>query len=132
MFNSAYKNLEELQKRVQNDVVEELNPRSKSTNVSQSTQSQRPQQEDRSRNRDPDDPLRVPSRHAERQPPYVDPFAVGRGDLDPLAGGMGGGMLMDPMRGGFPAPGRGIDPSAGLPGRLPRLANKLMVSLQAI
>ena len=46
-----------------------------------------------------------------------DPFAVGTGDLDPLAGGMGGGMLMDPRR-GFPGPGR-PQPGAGLPGRLP-------------
>lgn len=46
-----------------------------------------------------------------------DPFAVGRGDLDPFGGGVGG-MMMDPMR------GRGSrfvpDPNAGLPGRLPR------------
>ena len=46
-----------------------------------------------------------------------DPFAVGTGDLDPLAGGMGGGMLMDPRR-GFPGPGR-PRPGVGLPGRLP-------------
>ena len=45
------------------------------------------------------------------------PLAVGRGDLDPLAGGRGGGMLMDPR--GFPGIGRGRDPDAGLPGRLP-------------
>ena len=48
-----------------------------------------------------------------------DPFSIGRGDLDPLAGGVGGGMMFDPMRSGFP--GRGRDPNAGLPGpgRLP-------------
>ena len=29
-----------------------------------------------------------------------DPFAVGRGDLDPLRAGSGGGMIMDPLRAG--------------------------------
>ena len=43
------------------------------------------------------------------------PFGVGRGDLDPLAGGRGGGMFMDPSR----FPGVVPDPDAGLPGRLP-------------
>ena len=45
-----------------------------------------------------------------------DPFALGRSDLDPLAAGSGGGMLMDPFRG----PGRMPNPDAGLPQRLPR------------
>ncbi|VDI04789.1 sec1 family domain-containing protein 1 [Mytilus galloprovincialis] len=46
-----------------------------------------------------------------------DPFSVGRGDLDPF-GRTGGGMVFDPFHPG----GRrgGPDPSAGLPGRLPR------------
>ena len=44
------------------------------------------------------------------------PFGIGRGDLDPLAAGRGGGMLFDPGR--IPGPGR-PNPSAGLPGRLP-------------
>lgn len=48
--------------------------------------------------------------------PSSDPFAVGRSDLDPLAGGMGG-MLMDPRRSGVP--GFAPDPNAGLPSRLP-------------
>ncbi len=46
-----------------------------------------------------------------------DPFAVGGADLDPLAGGMGGGMFMDPR--GFPRAGIGT-PDTGLPGHLPR------------
>ncbi|WAR17423.1 PSMF1-like protein [Mya arenaria] len=46
-----------------------------------------------------------------------DPFSIGRGDLDPLRSG--GGMLFDPMRGGR-GPRFGMDPSAGLPSRLPR------------
>lgn len=55
-----------------------------------------------------------------RSEPEGNPFSIGRGDLDPLAGGAiggpgHGGMLMDPRRGG-----RFQDPSVGLPQRLPR------------
>ena len=32
--------------------------------------------------------------------PSIDPFSVGRADLDPLSAGMGGGMFMDPQRSG--------------------------------
>jgi len=45
------------------------------------------------------------------------PFSIGRSDLDPLAGGMGSGMIFDPMRTGFPSyGGRGT----GGPNILPR------------
>ena len=54
--------------------------------------------------------------HFFRQDPDS-PFSVGRGDLDPFGAGMGG-MLFDPMRGGR-GPRFGLDPSAGLPSRLP-------------
>ncbi len=43
---------------------------------------------------------------------------MGRADLDPLAGGHGGGMLMDPFHSGMPGMGGGVGP--GIPGRLPR------------
>lgn len=46
-----------------------------------------------------------------------DPFSVGRGDLDPFGRGPPG-MMFDPMR--PRGPRFGPDPSAGLPGRLPR------------
>ena len=49
---------------------------------------------------------------------------MGRGDLDPLAGGQGGGMIMDPSRGRWP--GSGIYPSSGLPARLPRYVRYLV------
>ncbi|XP_067324365.1 proteasome inhibitor PI31 subunit isoform X2 [Anolis sagrei] len=44
------------------------------------------------------------------------PFAVGGEDLDPF-GGRSGGMIFDPLRSGYRNPG--IDPSSGLPTRLP-------------
>jgi hypothetical protein len=57
-----------------------------------------------------------------------DPFSIGRGDLDPLHGGMRGGMLFDPMRGGK-GPRFGTDPSACLPSRLPPYVLSLNYSL---
>ncbi len=43
----------------------------------------------------------------------MDPFEVGRGDLDPFGRGIGGGMLMDPRH---PSRHR---PQMGIPGNLP-------------
>ncbi|EMP33267.1 Proteasome inhibitor PI31 subunit [Chelonia mydas] len=50
------------------------------------------------------------------KPDPRDPFAVGGDDLDPF-GGRRGGMIADPLRSGFRRPL--IDPSSGLPNRLP-------------
>ncbi|XP_038606300.1 proteasome inhibitor PI31 subunit [Tachyglossus aculeatus] len=64
--------------------------------------------------------VRPPLPDAGRQFPWpspVDPFAVGRTDLDPFGGGHLGGMIVDPLRSGHPRPF--FDPSAGLPSRLP-------------
>jgi len=60
-----------------------------------------------------------------RQPlrPDIDnPFSVGRADLDPLSGGLGGGMFMDPRNfpGGFRPGGRfGQAPPGFPPGSVP-------------
>ncbi|KAM8776064.1 proteasome inhibitor PI31 subunit [Rhynchonycteris naso] len=67
------------------------------------------------------DPLRIRPQgpHPSRQPPWCDPlgpFAVGGEDLDPF-GCPRGGMIVDPLRSGFPR--ARIDPSSGLPTRLP-------------
>ncbi|KAM6981383.1 proteasome inhibitor PI31 subunit isoform 2-T2 [Aplochiton taeniatus] len=78
------------------------------------------EEEDR---RNPDsDPLRIPTRqpHTGRQPNWPDPmapFAAGGADLDPFGSRGGGGMIVDPLRSGFPR--SGFDPSGGLPGVLP-------------
>ncbi|XP_061903628.1 proteasome inhibitor PI31 subunit isoform X1 [Entelurus aequoreus] len=85
----------------------------------QTERSRRPQRED-----DDDDPLRVPGRNprhgAQGQWPdaVVPPFSVGGADLDPLGrSGIGGGMLVDPLRSGYPR--SGFDPSSGIPDILP-------------
>uniref|UniRef100_A0A3P9PNN1 Proteasome inhibitor PI31 subunit n=1 Tax=Poecilia reticulata TaxID=8081 RepID=A0A3P9PNN1_POERE len=79
--------------------------------------SRREQGESSQRRREEDgDPLRLPCRHPRHGPdPLNPPFAAGGADLDPSAGG--GGMIVDPLRSGFPR--SGFDPSSGIPDILP-------------
>ncbi|XP_014826104.1 PREDICTED: proteasome inhibitor PI31 subunit isoform X1 [Poecilia mexicana] len=69
------------------------------------------------------DPLRLPCRHPRHGPqphwpdPLNPPFAAGGADLDPFGSVGGGGMIMDPLRSGFPR--SGFDPSSGIPDILP-------------
>ncbi|CAG9135927.1 unnamed protein product [Plutella xylostella] len=87
---------------------------------------------DENNRRPPDDPLRVPPRPGLRPEsptrpdlwhmPEVNPYNVGRSDLDPFAagpgigGGGGGGMLFNPF-----GPRRDPEnPGLGIPGGLPR------------
>ncbi|KAJ8020340.1 Proteasome inhibitor PI31 subunit [Holothuria leucospilota] len=122
-FSRCFKDLNKLKELVFDQLFKGLKEEAKRTSSSAAKTSSdtRTYTEDR---RQEEDPLRVPT----RQPPYrtepdwnerVDPFSVGRGDLDPFSGASPG-MLMDPMRGGFPGPR--MDPTRGLgmPGRLPR------------
>jgi proteasome inhibitor subunit 1 (PI31) len=77
-----------------------------------------PREKARDADRNQPDPLRVPYCRPDWQQP-ANPMSIGRSDLDPLAGGMGSGMIFDPMRTGFPSyggPGRGT----GGPNILPR------------
>lgn len=67
-----------------------------------------------------EDPLRIPPRAppSSRTPDWSDPvFVAGGLDLDPLGGRGPGGMIVDPLRAGFPR--SGFDPSGGIPGVLP-------------
>ncbi|KAI1899915.1 hypothetical protein AGOR_G00066680 [Albula goreensis] len=104
-FDSVFKNTEELAKKGECSKKAEKRPLKKS-----------------SPDPEPDrDPLLIPPRnpHTGRQPQWPDPlapFAAGGADLDPF-GGRSGGMIVDPLRAGFPR--SGFDPSAGIPGRLP-------------
>ncbi|XP_071142842.1 proteasome inhibitor PI31 subunit-like [Mytilus edulis] len=118
-FDEAFKHLDKLKKQLKKEIIDEItkSPRSGSSSEPSSSRPQRSRLHD-----DDHDPLRVPPRHPHRQPvpgwnDPDDPFSVGRGDLDPF-GRTGGGMVFDPFHPG----GRrgGPDPSAGLPGRLPR------------
>ncbi|XP_018597754.1 proteasome inhibitor PI31 subunit [Scleropages formosus] len=116
-FDRVLKNTEELKTKVQTGLLSQM--------FKQKTESKK-KVEKSERERTPDwgpdhDPLRIPPRRplAGRDPSWPDPmapFAAGRADLDPLSG-QPGGMIMDPLRSGFPR--SGFDPSAGIPGRLP-------------
>uniref|UniRef100_A0A1W7R9V5 Proteasome inhibitor PI31 subunit n=1 Tax=Hadrurus spadix TaxID=141984 RepID=A0A1W7R9V5_9SCOR len=109
-FENAYKQIEEVYKSVEQlfSEIEDGNPMKDRRPISPGHDSRYEQ--------DVDDPLRVPcsgmSNIHDNRP--VNPFSVGRGDLDPL-GRSEGGMLMDPR--GLPAFG-GMNPG-GIPG-LPR------------
>ncbi|XP_045181324.2 proteasome inhibitor PI31 subunit-like [Mercenaria mercenaria] len=115
-YKNALRHVSELCKHFKKEILDELKPSSPKAGTSR--------RGNNSRQRDDHDPLRVPGTGSRRPRPTPewndpdDPFSVGRGDLDPLHGGIGGGMLFDPMRGGR-GPRFGMDPSAGLPSRLP-------------
>ncbi|NXD13271.1 PSMF1 inhibitor, partial [Nothocercus nigrocapillus] len=113
-FHKVYKNTEELRTRIASGIIAPLGP------PTEKAKKEAQAEKDPAFPRDYD-PLRVPARQpaGAREPPWpspMGPFAVGGQDLDPL-GGRGGGMIVDPLRSGFPRPG--LDPSAGLPSRLP-------------
>ncbi|KAJ8260380.1 hypothetical protein GJAV_G00181450 [Gymnothorax javanicus] len=115
-FDRAFKNSEELAKKVQSGLLPSASPvKGESSRKVGKRHSADPQ---------PDhDPLLIPPRnpHTGRQPHWPDPlapFAAGGADLDPFGGRGTGGMIVDPLRSGFPR--SGFDPSAGIPGQLPR------------
>ncbi|NXG45948.1 PSMF1 inhibitor, partial [Psilopogon haemacephalus] len=115
-FHKVYKNTEELRTRIASGIIAPLG-----------ASSEKAKKEPEAERKDPDllqdsDPLQLPPRQpagprAPTWPSPLSPFAVGGEDLDPF-GGRSGGMIMDPLRSGVPRPG--MDPSSGIPGRLPR------------
>ncbi|XP_059158279.1 proteasome inhibitor PI31 subunit-like [Physella acuta] len=107
---STFNNLSELNTQVTKDLYTKMVERPQRRSDSESSQSHP--------TRSPllEDPRRGVSGGAGYHPPrqpirpdYSDPFSVGRTDLDPLSGGFGGGMFMDPRNltnpGGFRPPG---------------------------
>ncbi|XP_068768114.1 proteasome inhibitor PI31 subunit [Struthio camelus] len=114
-FHKVYKNTEELKTRIVSGIIAPFG-----------APTEKAKKEPEAEKKDPAfprdyDPLRVPPRQpaGAREPSWpspMGPFAVGGEDLDPF-GGRSGGMVADPLRSGFPRPG--IDPSSGLPSRLP-------------
>ncbi|NP_001026753.1 proteasome inhibitor PI31 subunit [Gallus gallus] len=114
-FHKVYKNMEELRTRIVSGIIAPLG-----------VPTEKAKKESQAEKKDPDSPLDynprgIPPRHpagarAPSWPSPLNPFAVGGQDLDPL-GGRSGGMIVDPLRSGFPQPG--IDPSTGLPSGLP-------------
>ncbi|XP_012939752.1 proteasome inhibitor PI31 subunit [Aplysia californica] len=127
--SSTYSNLSGLNSSLTNDLVNKVTgtgPGGTSQGTSPPAASTDQQRRDDHPGRSPllEDPRRgpgagglgyMPPRQPFR-PGFADPFGVGRADLDPLAGGMGGGMFMDPRN--FPTPGGGFRPGFG-PGPAP-------------
>ncbi|KAK1156342.1 proteasome inhibitor PI31 subunit-like [Acipenser oxyrinchus oxyrinchus] len=112
-FDRVFKNTEELGGRVQSGILSS-GPGSRSG----SGKGKEPAKSCKKSLQD-EDPFRIPTRTAVRQPGWaqpMNPFAAGGADLDPF-GGRPGGMIMDPLRAGFPR--SGLDPSSGIPMRLP-------------
>ncbi|KAH9495477.1 Proteasome inhibitor PI31 subunit [Bulinus truncatus] len=106
-YSSTFNNLSKLNSTLTNELYRPLVDRPQSTESKADLSKSQPQPE-----RSPlivVDPRRGTSSgggfNPQRQPfrtDINDPFSVGRADLDPLSGGRGGGMFMDPRN--FPGP----------------------------
>ncbi|XP_069507034.1 proteasome inhibitor PI31 subunit [Ambystoma mexicanum] len=112
-FHSVFKKSDELSRQLLSTIISPF-----------SSKSEKPKAEEEFLTRENPrgyDPLRIPPRnpqpsgHPSRINP-LNPFAAGGADLDPISG-RSGGMIVDPLRSGFPR--SGFDPSSGIPGRLP-------------
>ncbi|CAK6974465.1 proteasome inhibitor PI31 subunit [Scomber scombrus] len=119
-FDSVYKDSDGLSEKVKTQL---LPPQDRPKTQRTETRTRREQEEEeeqrRRRDREDSDPLRIPNRHP-RQPwpePMAPPFAAGGADLDPFGSRGGGGMIVDPLRSGYPR--SGFDPSSGIPDILP-------------
>lgn len=115
-FESVFKNTDELIMKLKSSLL----PTEKEER--QGKTEKKTERERASNLRDPlSDPLLIPTRGPPRRHPPdwsdpMNPFAAGGADLDPF-GGRAGGMIVDPLRAGFPR--SGFDPSSGIPGVLP-------------
>ncbi|ERE71454.1 proteasome inhibitor PI31 subunit isoform X2 [Cricetulus griseus] len=96
-FHRTYKNGEELRSRIRSGIITPIHEQWEKARVSS------PHREFPPATAREVDPLRIPSHHPHpsRQPPWC----------------QRGGMIVDPLRSGFPR--ALIDPSSGLPNRLP-------------
>ncbi|XP_047439196.1 proteasome inhibitor PI31 subunit [Mugil cephalus] len=120
-FDSVFKDKDSLSEKVRTQL---LPSQDRPTGQRGERKSRREEEEEEQRRRGEDsDPLRMPSRHPHHgtQPhwpgPMVPPFAAGGADLDPFGTRGGGGMIVDPLRQGYPR--SGFDPSSGIPDILP-------------
>lgn len=120
-FDSVFKDADSLSEKVKTQL---LPPQDRPTGQKAERKSQRDEEEEEQRRRGEDnDPLRIPSRnprqgtHPHWPDPMVPPFAAGGADLDPFGSRGGGGMIVDPLRSGYPR--SGFDPSSGIPDILP-------------
>lgn len=116
-FDSVYKDTSSFSEKVKTQL---LPPKDRPTTRTE-RRSRTDEEEEQRRWREDADPLRIPCRHPGGQPhwndPMVPPFAAGGADLDPFGSRGGGGMIVDPLRSGYPR--SGFDPSSGIPDILP-------------
>ncbi|XP_070758470.1 proteasome inhibitor PI31 subunit [Enoplosus armatus] len=119
-FDSVFKDADSLSEKVKTQL---LPSRDRPTGQTAEKKSRREEEEEQRRRGEDNDPLRIPNRrpHQGTQPhwpgPMLPPFAAGGADLDPFGSRGGGGMIVDPLRSGYPR--SGFDPSSGIPDILP-------------
>nr|XP_046241004.1 proteasome inhibitor PI31 subunit [Scatophagus argus] len=120
-FDSVFKDADGLSEKVRTQL---LPSQDRPSSQKAETKTRREEEEEERRRRGEDsDPLRIPSRDPRQgtQPrwpdPLLPPFAAGGADLDPFGSRGGGGMIVDPLRSGYPR--SGFDPSSGIPDILP-------------
>ncbi|XP_076003478.1 proteasome inhibitor PI31 subunit isoform X2 [Genypterus blacodes] len=125
-FDSVFKDADILSERVKTQLLP-ARARASGSKAEKKThrwEDEEAEEEARQRRRDADnDPLRIPNRrpHHVAPPhwpgPMVPPFAAGGADLDPFGSHGAGGMIVDPLRSGYPR--SGFDPTQGFPDILP-------------
>ncbi|XP_045884616.1 proteasome inhibitor PI31 subunit [Micropterus dolomieu] len=119
-FDSVFKDGDSLSEKVKTQLLPSQD-RPKGQTAERRSRSE--EEEERRRRREDSDPLGIPHRHPRQgtQPhwpgPMIPPFAAGGADLDPFGTRGGGGMIVDPLRSGYPR--SGFDPSSGIPDILP-------------
>ncbi|XP_040888952.1 proteasome inhibitor PI31 subunit [Toxotes jaculatrix] len=123
-YDSVFKDADTLSEKVKTQLLPSQDkPTGQRTEKKSRREQEEEEEEQRRRRREDSDPLRMPSRHPRQgtQPhwpdPMVPPFAAGGADLDPFGSRGGGGMIVDPLRSGYPR--SGFDPSSGIPDILP-------------
>ncbi|XP_076601681.1 proteasome inhibitor PI31 subunit [Chaetodon auriga] len=116
-FDSVFKDADSLSEKVRTQL---LPSQDRPTGQRAEPKSRREKEEEQRRRGEDHDPLRIPSRNP-RPPhwpdPMLPPFGAGGADLDPFGSRGGGGMIVDPLRSGYPR--SGFDPSSGIPDILP-------------
>ncbi|XP_041807114.1 proteasome inhibitor PI31 subunit [Chelmon rostratus] len=119
-FDSVFKDADSLSEKVRTQL---LPSQDRPTGQRAEMKSRRVEEEEQRRRGEDSDPLRIPSRNPRQgAPPHwpdpmLPPFEAGGADLDPFGSRGGGGMIVDPLRSGYPR--SGFDPSSGIPDILP-------------
>ncbi|KAM9860177.1 proteasome inhibitor PI31 subunit [Aulostomus maculatus] len=110
VFDSVFKDADGLSEKVKTQLLPSQD-RGKGQRRSLREEHRQPQQDDHLYRHPPQRP------HPHWSDPMVPPFAAGGADLDPFGSRSGGGMIVDPLRSGYPR--SGFDPSSGIPDILP-------------